>query len=107
MDCFLQNEECTGAGFQFHSTGNRHTLHLGQLIVFAQNQFLAVEQHGAGTHLAVAGEDVSFSFLGQFHGSLFGPGVVDHQVSNTILAVLTGVGKDMGIYVFSSSTGPS
>ena len=69
---------------------------VGQLVILAQNQLLAVEQHGSAAHLSVAGQRVDLGLFGQFHGGGFCPGVVNHQVCGTIGAILAGMGIDMG-----------
>ena len=54
------DQEGAGTGCQFNlACGLFCAAQAGQFVIFAQNQFAAVEQHGAAAELAVAGECIA------------------------------------------------
>ena len=91
----LQNDECAGSGSQLQLAFHSNAFQCGQLVVFAQCQDLTVEGHSAAAQTVFTGQDISSACLGQFQGGGLGLGVINDQVDDTVLAVLTGVGIDM------------
>lgn len=53
----LQDKDSTAAGSQFHGTGDSLAGELGQFVVLAQGQGLAIEVHDGRTHIALYHRD--------------------------------------------------
>jgi hypothetical protein len=84
----LHNQEGAAAGSNFNLAGCLcFAAEAGQFVIFAQEQFTSVEQHGAAAQLAVAGEGIDFGLTGQSNGGDLG-GVVDDEIAKAFLAVL-------------------
>ena len=57
----------------FQSTGgNGFAGQVGQFIVFAQNQVIAIQGHNGAAHTVFACQGINLCFLGQVHGGDIG-----------------------------------